>query len=217
MPFAGISAQGALLRSALRPADIAQIALARNLFQASWLVPLILYAINEKPPRLFPMSISWTIRRGVPRLLNNCLWTAGWSILLSAFISASGGFGLIPRFVAQMFATGALSTIICPLGSGRKLQDLIHWFAALIYMVDHVVMFGVLGTTSGYVRAFWACFALMAVCQPSTTPDTQRLEARTSGAGDAVAVENGVAEWGFMIGEYGLFVAFLCGMLSGVR
>ena len=67
------------------------------------------------------MSISWTIRQGTPRLLNNALWAAGWSILLSTSIRSTGGFGLVPRFIAQMFATGA-TTIVCPLGSGRRVQ-----------------------------------------------------------------------------------------------
>jgi hypothetical protein len=221
VPFAGLSAQAtANFRAVLSPAEIAQMAIARNLFHASWAVPLILYALTEKRPRLFPMSISWTIRRGVPRLLNNALWTAGWTILLATVIQATGGFGAIPRFVAQMFATGALATILCPLGSGKRLQDAVHWVAALVYMVDHVVMFGVLGMKRGFLAAFLACFALMAACQPATKPDAERVLARQSGedgSNHRARGENEAAEWGFMVGEYGLFVSFLCGMLSGVR
>ena len=33
-----------------------------------------------------------------------------------------------------MVVTGACATILCPLGSGRKLQDTMHWCAALAYM-----------------------------------------------------------------------------------
>ena len=227
-PFAGLSAQGAAFRAALGPTEIAQVALARNLFHASWAVPLVLY-IFSKRPRLFPMSISWTIRQGTPRLLNNALWAAGWSIFLSTSIRSTGGFGLVPRFIAQMFATGAIATIVCPLGSGRRVQDAVHWLAALVYMVDHVVMFGVLDMQHGFRRAFCACFALMAVCQLASKPDSERLLARNAkgggdrdqdsarGASGPASGENAAAEWGFMLGEYGLFVSFLCGMLSGLR
>jgi hypothetical protein len=219
VPFSGLSAQGAAFRSVLSASEISQMALARNLFHASWAVPLILYALTERRPRLFPMSISWTIRRGVPRLINAALWIAGWTILLSTVIQSTGGFFAVSQFVAQMFATGALATLFCPLGSGRKLQDAVHWVAALVYMVDHVVMFGVLGMKRGFLAAFLACFALMAVCQPTTKPDAERVLARQSGGGGSGRApgENEAAEWGFMLGEYGLFASFLCGMLSGVR
>lgn len=222
-PIAGLSAQGAAFRAALVPADIARLALARNLFHASWAIPLVLHAFSERP-RLFPMSISWTIRRGTARLLNNVSWVAGWSILLWTSIQSTGGFGPIPQFVSQMFATGALATILCPLGSGRRLQDAVHWLAALVYMVDHLVMFGILGVQRSFLHAFCACFALMAVCQGATKPDAERVRARmhsrTSDDGDGrgrVAGESAAAEWGFMMGEYGLFVSFLGGMLSGLR
>ena len=234
-------------RAALQPADVAQIALARNMFHASWLLPLIVYVLCEpRKTRLFPMSISWTIRAGLPRKLNNVLWVTGWSVFLSVVLRVSGGFGrsTISTFVAQMMATGACATILCPLGSGRRLQDAVHWLAALAYMIDHIFLFGVLRTPARYIYGFWTCFALMVAAQPSTVPDARRVELRkrrrslTVGApddprresesgGDRMeptddwiatdsANENGPAEWVFMLGEYGLFVFFLNGMVSGL-
>ena len=195
-----VAAHATALRAALTPADLAQIGLARNLFQASWAVPLACYFLVEPRPLRFPMSISWTIRRGLPRWVHHASWLAGWSIFAAALVRAGNAF--VTTFSLQMFATGALTVILCPL-SGRKLQDAIHWLSALIYMADHVVMFGLLGTRPAFVATFWACFAVMSVCTV--------VERR--GEGGALRA----AEWGFMLGEYGLFIAFLSGMLSGLR
>ena len=137
--------------------------------------------------------------------MHHALWIAGWTLLSSTFVRV--GIPFVSTFTLQMFATGALTVIVCPL-SGRRVQDTIHWIAALIYMLDHVVMFRLLGTRFAYVLGFWACFAAMSVCTA--------VETRGAAAGAAPAVVKG-AEWGFMLGEYGLFIFFLCGMLSGLR
>ena len=219
------AADASAFRAALLPSDIATIALSRNLFHLSWLLPLGLYALFEPPgpTRLFPMSISWTIRKGLPRRLHNALWVAGWGLFLSVVLRATGGLGLglllggssgsgslVAIFILQMVVTGACATILCPLGSGRKLQDTVHWCAALAYMVDHVFLFGLLRTPPSYVIGFWSCFALMAAAQKYTTPDATRVAMATSSAGSPVA------EWAFMLGEYGLFIFFLNGMVRGL-
>ena len=64
-----------------------------------------------------------------------------------------------------------------------------------------------------FVAGFWACFGLMAASQPATTPDATRQEARRGGT----VSESRVAEACFMLGEYGLFVTFITGMLAGLR
>ena len=89
------AADASAFRAALLPSDIATIALSRNLFHLSWLLPLGLYALFEPPgpTRLFPMSISWTIRKGLPRRLHNALWVAGWGLFLSVVLRATGGLG----------------------------------------------------------------------------------------------------------------------------
>ena len=193
------------LRAALTPADLASMGFARDLFQASWAVPLAIYAALEPRPRRFPMSISWTIRKGVPKLVHHILWLSGWALLAATLMRTGDVF--VARFALQMFATGALTVIICPL-SGRRVQDAIHWVSALVYMCDHVVMFGVLGTKPAFVSGFWACFAAMSVCTVA--------ERRALAAGAPAQAQLRAAEWGFMLGEYGLFIVFLCGMLSGL-
>jgi hypothetical protein len=141
--FAHFAQNAVAFRDLLTPEDVVQITRARNIFHGSWLLPLILYTLFEPPKtRLFPMSISWTIRRGRPRLINNALWATGWALFLSVVVRVTGGVrNSIALFVIQMIATGACATILCPLGSGSIWKDAIHWLAALAYMVDHVFLF----------------------------------------------------------------------------
>ena len=120
----------------------------------------------------------------------------------------------------QMFAFGAVAVIICPLSGTRRVQDAIHWFAALIYIAHHALLFSLLGTRPVYVRGFWTCFALMS---GATTIERRAMREDPHGA-ESVASSTATASMrlalaarsGFMLGEYGLFVAFLCGMTSGL-
>ena len=211
-PFEAVAAHGAAFKAALSPADLDQLLLARGCFHAAWLAPLALYTVLEPRPRLFPMSVSWTVRRGLPRVVHQACWVAGWALFVGTAVRSTGR-SFVSGFAAQMFATGAVATIACPLGSGRRLQDAVHWFAALLYITDHTVLFGLLSMPRRFVAGFWACFGLMAASQPATTPDAARQEARRRGT----AAESRVAEACFMLGEYGLFVTFICGMLAGLR
>ena len=203
--------RGTAFRAALDPADVSQLVVAQTLFHGSWLLPLILYAALEPRPRLLPMSISWTIRRGIPRLVHHCCYVAGWLLLLATCRRAVGNDGLVTYFALQMFATGVFASIVCPLGSGRRVQDAVHWLAAFIYIADHVFLFAFLGVQGHFVTAFWTCLCLMAVSAPGTSSDAAR-----AAAGDGIRVENTLAEWTFMLSEYGLFVTSTCGMLSGI-
>jgi len=151
--LSGLAAQTAAFRSALAPADVATIELARNVFQASWIVPLGLYFALEPQPRRWPITISWTIRRGVPKLAHHACWISGWLLFVAAAWHA--GDLLISAFIVSMFLTGALAIILCPIGQS-PLQDKVHWVASLIYMCDHAVVFSILGTPTAYVAGFWS-------------------------------------------------------------
>ena len=54
-----------------------------------------------------------------------------------------------------------------------------------------------------------ACFVTMAVCTV-----LEKRGAEMTGANQALVQ---AAPWGFMLGEYGLFIAFLSGMATGLR
>ena len=183
------------------------------------MLALGLYFAFEPAPRKWPITISWTIRKGVPKLVHHFCWLSGW--LLFVIAAARGGDLYISAFLAKMFLTGALSVILCPIGVS-PLKDKIHWFASLFYMADHAVAFGILGTPPLYVTGFWSSFALMVGSyavekrlQAGPTPEEARpasLPAAWEGGG---ALETAAA-YGFMLGEYGLFVFFLCGMARGL-
>ena len=239
---APIAAAGVAWRATLTPGAVQSISIARDLFHGSWLLPLGMYLLLEPPPRMFPMSISWTIRRGLcvhsdrisnlrnspshclvarapahrPKLVHHSCWLSGWALFVATVLRT--GNALVSTICVQMFAFGAVAVIICPLSGTRRVQDAIHWFAALIYIAHHALLFTVLGTRSVYVRGFWACFALMS---GATTLETRAMRAdgaesassSTAMASNRLAV---AARGGFMLGEYGLFVAFLCGMTSGL-
>ena len=193
--LAGLASRAVAFRAALAPADIWTICLARDVFQAAWIVPLALYLEFEPRPRKWPITISWTIRRGVPKLAHHTCWVLGW--LLFVFAASRARDVLVSAFLAQMFVTGFLAVILCPVGVS-PLQDKIHWIASLLYIADHAVAFGILGTAPAYVAAFWSCFALM-VWATTIKGARERL-----------------SETAFMVGEYGLFIAFLSGMGSGL-
>ena len=137
--------------------------------------------------------------------MHHALWLTGWTLLAGTLMRAGNGF--VSGFALQMFTTGVVAVVLCPL-SGRRVQDTVHWVSALIYMIDHVVMLALLGTTKPFVRGFWGCFATMSLCS--------QLEKRAR-ANDAAQGFVRAAEYGFMLGEYGLFIFFLSGMLSGLR
>ncbi|KAL1495214.1 hypothetical protein AB1Y20_017078 [Prymnesium parvum] len=190
---------GTALRHALTPSDVLLLARARDAFHCCWLLPLALYLLTDPQPKL-PASISWTIRRGAPRAVHHAAWLLGW-LLLARVLLARGDLA-VRLFFAQMLATGVIGVILFPLGRSPR-ADRIHWCASLAYMCDHIVACGLLGVAPPYVRAFCAAFALMAAAS---------LAERALGARRRWVR---VAELCFMLGEYGLFISFVCGSERG--
>ena len=64
--------------------DVALLRLAQRLFLGNNALSLVLYYGLEASPdgragtTKFPATISWTIRRGLPKWTNLALWSAGW-------------------------------------------------------------------------------------------------------------------------------------------
>ena len=144
-----LAAQGVEFQRLLRPRDVADIIRARNLFQLSSLVPFVLYYLRtSESDTKFPATISFTIRKGPPKVAFAVLWAMGWSIMFRVFRRVGVG----SLFGAQMFLTGVLSTLVCSLGQNTlgRLTDSVHFFSAALYMVDHHVLFGFLNTKRKY-------------------------------------------------------------------
>lgn len=206
--------QGAAFRSALALQDVQRLRTARTVGHGSWLLPIIAYAATEPRPRLFPCSLSWVTRRGLPKRVHTGCYVLGWGLVVAAAARATSLFAPATAFIAQVAACGALSTVLCPLGGGR-LQTGVHYGAAVVYVLGHLPLMRILDMRPLYRRAFFGCLALVGVCQPFTDNDVVRGERAARGEERALR-RCSAAEYGFMLGEYGLFVAFCSGMLSGL-
>lgn len=160
--------QGRTFRSNLTKADISQIVTARNYFHATSLAPCVLYYLKTSETNTkFPATISFTIRKGVPRYAQHILWVAGWSHMYAVFKRcARGRFSRL--FVAQMVLTGVITTMICRLGQGR-LSDKIHFVGAAMYMIDHHILFYYLNTRPLYRGLFYGSFLLMSLAMAKKT------------------------------------------------
>ena len=88
----------------------------------------------------------------------NLRWAAQlacWCSVCSVALDRGRFDGGVSAFMLSMFLTGALAIILCPIGQS-PLQDKIHWVASLLYMADHAIVFGILGTPTIYVAGFWS-------------------------------------------------------------
>ena len=99
------------------------------------IAPIVLYYLKtSENPTKFPATISFTIRKGIPRFVSNGFWLLGYGLFLR-IIWKNGGL-LSKIFAGIMFSTGFLANIIFPLGRGK---DKLHFLFSLIYMLAHVV------------------------------------------------------------------------------
>lgn len=131
-----LHAWGVRFVSRLTADDWLALRRARDTFHASSFVPLLLYHAFDENAK-FPATISYSIRKGFPRLAHHAIWLAGWAQM--AAIIRRRGDSVTRLFAAQMLATGVVAVICCPLGRGR-LSDKIHFIASGLYMVDHHVL-----------------------------------------------------------------------------
>lgn len=210
--------------------DLRDAKLARILFHSCFLVPPFLYYVCgavERPAK-FPASISFTIRKGLPKLVHLLLWTAGWAVM--GRILRRGAPSSLRRFAAQMYATGLWTTQLFSLGRGAA-SDAAHLAGAALYMVDHVALMTVLDTRPLFRKAFYGAFLSLVgsvVCTQTieraagmptesdwrtTTAERARRLRRLA---PSVRTCLFVSELALMISEYLLFMSFVQGIPSGI-
>ena len=225
--FGALVRTGKRFRASLTAADVATIKSARNYFIASQLIPELLYFVLDAAPK-FPCSISFSIRRGLPRWTQHAGWLYGWYLMSSVLWHAGGPF--LSFFGVTMFVTGFVGVCVFRLGDGSTFTSAIHSYSAGLYMLDHVVLVEILGITAWYRRAFVGAMLITF----ATYAWKVRLE-RTNGIHGEVddggkaqlrelwrrAPSNARLLWWvelcFMVCENVLFLAFVGGMASGLR
>ena len=123
-----LETEGAAMCARFTEQDIRQLHRARLLFHACSIVPCALYyaGASERPTK-FPATISFTIRKGLPRLAHHVIWLTGWACMGDVLRRAGSPF--IQKFAAAMLATGVWTTIIFRLGSSA-LGDVFHFLGA---------------------------------------------------------------------------------------
>ena len=203
--------------------------LARRLFHASTLVPLVLYhcRVSDAQP-LFPATISHTIRWGKPRLVNFVFWISGWSVMLFV-VGTRAESWLVVAFAWQMVLTGIACTQLCPSGSGG-VREQVHVVLAAIYMADHHCLCGLLRVRTPFRVGFYGGFAGLILAMLVKGRVEER--AGVGGIGDALVSEtvrqgfagqprlaqlHWLARLAVMVFEYGLFLSFVEGIGSDME
>jgi len=142
--------------------DVQEIKLSRNLFLSCSFIPALLYygKLGSDDAPKFPATISHTIREDLPKYAHHFLWSLGWLVMYSSLRLKTKSNSLLSFFFLQMFATGVITTFVCTIGKG-KLFDQIHTAGALLYMLDHHLLFYLLRTKWLYRLGFYLSFASM--------------------------------------------------------
>lgn len=217
-----LDASGVQFRKGLTSADVDQIRLARNIFLTVNVVPILLYYMrtSEAKPK-FPATISFCIRKGIPKYAHNLIWLAGWAAMYNVIHRRGGKFEKL--FAVQMIMTGIITVFICALGQGA-LSDKIHFYGAGLYMVDHYVLFKLLATKPVFRAAFWGSFLLMLAALRQERTIFKHAETDFEGKEKQLAKLTPAERrllwwWQFwtMFFENTLFVAFVGGMNSGLH
>jgi hypothetical protein len=225
-----IEAEGADFRSRLSPQDLKGIQRARFLFHSCSILPPLIYywgKTTEDKPTKFPASISFTIRKGAPQRAQLLLWTAGWIYMFR--IIRQAGSDVLQKFSIKMFLTGVWTTVVFRLG-GNHFSNMIHFFGAGWYMVDHIVLLKILKTRPMYRKIFYGSF----LCLLTSIGRLRRLEqeaklpaeAETTTRDRAIRLarlpaklQRSIFWWELllMVSENMLFASFVDGMPSGLK
>lgn len=214
--WASIEQHGALHFRTLPASDRERLLIrAQILFQASVFLPAFVYYgchIPDGTDTRFPATISWSIRRGAPKYLQHGLWLAGWYNVCTAIVAAGDYVGL--TFAVVMVCTGVVGVVICPVGASTW-QDICHYVAAALYMVDHFVLIAYLGMGLCCLFGFSACLAGFTIA----TRRVDRIRSQMQKPSDRLtkSVLSSQLYWAEakeMAFEYGMFVIFIAGMTS---
>lgn len=209
----------------LTGADIQRLRAAQLLLVSALGLPLALYHAGTSEARpLFPNTISWSIRKGLPKHASHALWTIAWLLMLSVF-RRRGDFNT-RMFALQMCAKGVITVLLCP-ASSEGIRWKIHKYGATSYLLDHQTFAWLLDIRPIFMLGFWACFlcsevgsAISSHLLRSVQPEARKqdipplLRSGTS----SPQIRNGLwyAELMQMLTENGMFMVFVSGMLSGV-
>jgi len=122
--------------------SIVEIRTARLLFLASQAAPACMFygpwlLSQTSTPPMFPATISRTIASGPPRWAHHFFWLIGWVIMSRVLLR--GGELRVKAFAVQMFFTGVVAVILCPVGRS-PLLDHVHVAASAAYILDHFVL-----------------------------------------------------------------------------
>jgi len=165
-----IANEGRSFRSELRrqPRAVENFKLARFIFHASSVVtPLLYYAkagtVVDTPPK-FPATISYTIRKGLPKQVHFLMCIAGWAAMFPVLRRCSTPW--VQCFFAQMLLLGLWATQIFPLNNNNGLvpefvNDVCHFFGAVAYLVYQVVAMRLINIQPLYRRLFFSSFGLL--------------------------------------------------------
>mmetsp|Transcript_27606 Transcript_27606/g.38837 ORF Transcript_27606/g.38837 Transcript_27606/m.38837 type:complete len:321 (-) Transcript_27606:2120-3082(-) len=220
---------GKEFRKSLTSQDAKELKLARFLFHSCSVLPALVYYMGtvERPAK-FPATISFTIRKGLPKHLQTLLWVSGW-VYMARIIKRAGSIR-IQKFCTKMFLTGVWTTQIFRLGQGQ-LSDVAHFWGALIYMLDHAALFEILNTKHIFRRIFYSSFAALVIGCGGTRamevlaglPMESNFETSTADRARQLSKVNSTTRrklflWELlvMVSENLLFASFVQGMPSGL-
>ena len=190
-------------------------------------VPAVLYYLGTSESKTkFPATISFTIRKGIPKWAQHMIWMRGWWHTY-AVLSKKGRFTSI--FSKQMIATGIVATWLFPVGKSEAV-DRVHFVTSALYMIDHICLLQLLGIRSIYKVGFYLSFLLMATAlffrkkmeQLARLPsegdvDNNQLEAlREMQLKGPAKRKLWWLEGAVMFFENSLFFSFVSGMTSGM-
>jgi len=169
--MAQIRAEGSELRKSVTSDDVLILKRARLLFHLCSILPPLTYYFSrgylavDRPPK-FPATISFTIRKGLPKKIQTILWAGGWALMYRLIHRrtkhASQHFysSLLRRYTLQMIGTGVCTIELFPLGKSDT-ADIFHFMGAAKYMLDHIILMDVLKMKPLYRKMFFWSFGML--------------------------------------------------------
>jgi len=112
---------------------------AQTYFVVAQFLPQAVYflgfgADRDKP--VFPATISFTIRDGLPKQLHHLFWVIGWLHIAALMRKAKAA---LQFRTLMMFLNGVFGVVIYNL-SFNKSRNRLHGLFAAIYMVEHIFL-----------------------------------------------------------------------------
>lgn len=219
---------GATCRASFDREDMGYFLVAKNLWHVTVFLPLMLYFLglaNDASPR-FPITISWTCRRGLGRIVFHLAWIAGWVRFLAPLLKHRDACFWNLAASLQMWATGFFAMSFSPVGVSAS-TDLRHFRASGKYMVDHAIMMQLFAVEGNHARGFVAAGLVFGVATsylkiakarhgediPAGASNDFRVAQRAK-LGGLARLELGAVELVEMVSEYAIFMCFVSGIPS---